>query len=243
MSNSSSDTLLFVQGIPIDLDRKGLANLFTRAGPVKNARLIPPKNSSYTSTFGFVEFSSRTTAATALEMFNNYKLGAKYLNVSYAQQKNSQDNALSRNSVCSNGRAVSRMSNHDLNQSSDSDKLSRKSSIGRGSIIHQNQPQRYQRGSYDLSRPFARKALTRQNSNRTSSKEAFVDAAEQPKALAKSLEELTIGELYPVYITHVNTPSNFFVHLITAKEKTANLINNMDNYYRNGLHQENADLE
>ncbi|RNA39735.1 28 kDa chloroplastic-like [Brachionus plicatilis] len=129
MSNSS-ETVLLVHGIPIDLDRIGLANLFNRAGPVKHARLIPPKNSSYTNTFGFVDFSSRTSAATALKMFNNFKIGTKYLNVSYAQPRNTHDNALSRNSVCSNGRAVSRLSNHDLNQSSDSDKLSRKSSIG-----------------------------------------------------------------------------------------------------------------
>ncbi|RMZ95280.1 hypothetical protein BpHYR1_046535 [Brachionus plicatilis] len=67
MSNSSSDTLLFVRGIPIDLTRESLANLFNRAEPIKNACLIPPKNSSYTSTFGFVEFSTRTTAAVFLE--------------------------------------------------------------------------------------------------------------------------------------------------------------------------------
>lgn len=67
--------------------------------------------------------------------------------------------------------------------------------------------------------------------------------AEEPNTNIRPTEELKIGELYPVYITHVNTPSNFFVHLINAKEKTGNLINNMDNYYRNGLHHENADLD
>lgn len=143
---SNSETILFVQGIPIDLDRKGLTNLFTRAGPVKNVRLIPPKNSTYTSTFGFVEFANRTIAATALEMFNNYKIGTKYLNVAYAQSRtqSQQDNGQSRTSVASTSRPISRLSNNDLNQSSDSDRLSRKSSIGRGSLIHQNQP-RYQR--------------------------------------------------------------------------------------------------
>ena len=41
-------------------------------------------------------------------------------------------------------------------------------------------------------------------------------------------EKLKIGEFYPVYLTHVNTPSNFFVNLIITKEK---------NYYRNKLHE------
>lgn len=154
---SNSDTVLFVQGIPVDLDRKGLANLFTRAGPVKDVRVIPPKNSTYTSTFGFVEFANRTIAATALQMFNNYKIGTKYLSVSNAHQKTTlKDNAQSKNSVTSGTSHLSRISiNQDLNKSNESDgRLSRKSSIGRGSLIHQNQPSIYKR-----SRKFEKKLI------------------------------------------------------------------------------------
>lgn len=142
---SNSDTILFVQGIPVDLDQKGLANLFTRAGPVNDVRIIPPKNSTYTSTFGFVEFSNRTIAATALQMFNNYKIGTKHLSVSHAHQRTTLNkNAASKNSVASVG-LQGRISNQDLNKSNDSDsRHSRKSSIGRGSLIHQNKP-RYKR--------------------------------------------------------------------------------------------------
>lgn len=88
---SNSDTVLFVQGIPIDLDRKGLANIFARAGPVESAKIIPPKNSSFTTTFGFVNFTNKTSAATALEMFNNYKIGNKYLNVKFSSMQKSEE--------------------------------------------------------------------------------------------------------------------------------------------------------
>lgn len=55
------------------------------------------------------------------------------------------------------------------------------------------------------------------------------------------IDKLKIDDLYPVYLTHVNTPSNFFVQLIESKDKIANLMNNLDNYYRNGLNEEDYD--
>jgi hypothetical protein len=93
-----------------------------------------------------------------------------------------------------------------------------------------------------LSRPFD------ENNN-----EVFSDADVETQARRKlseseafeieKSETLTIGANYPVYVTHVNSPTEFFVHLTESKQKTANLMNNMDNFYRNGMHNDDADVK
>ena len=52
---------------------------------------------------------------------------------------------------------------------------------------------------------------------------------------SKSTLKLEIGSKYSVNVVIVNTPSNFFVQLISEVPKTGNMMNNLDNYYRNGL--------
>ena len=47
--------------------------------------------------------------------------------------------------------------------------------------------------------------------------------------------KLKIGQTYKVNITHVNTPSNFFVQLVPTINNTANMLNNLDNHYRNEI--------
>ena len=56
-----------------------------------------------------------------------------------------------------------------------------------------------------------------------------------PSANSFKQTTLTVGETYQINITHINSPANFFVHLTESLSKKANLINNMDNYYRNDL--------
>ena len=51
----------------------------------------------------------------------------------------------------------------------------------------------------------------------------------------KSTMKLEIGSRYLVNLVIVNTPSNFFVQLVADVPKTGNMMNNLDNYYRNGL--------
>ena len=51
--------------------------------------------------------------------------------------------------------------------------------------------------------------------------------------MCKKQPNFSVGETYKVNLTHVNTPSNFFVQLVSALENKANLMNNLDNYYRN----------
>mgnify|MGYP002788631314 CR=1 FL=1 len=47
------------------------------------------------------------------------------------------------------------------------------------------------------------------------------------------INSLIIGKSYNVKLTHVNTPIDFFIQLKDNEQKTANLVNNLDNYYRN----------
>ena len=55
------------------------------------------------------------------------------------------------------------------------------------------------------------------------------------KMESKSTLKLEIGSKYSVNVVIVNTPSNFFVQLISEVPKTGNMMNNLDNYYRNDL--------
>jgi len=59
----------------------------------------------------------------------------------------------------------------------------------------------------------------------------------------KSTIKLEIGKKYPVNLVIVNTPSNFFVQLDGDVPKTGNMMNNLDNYYRNGLLEKDLNRE
>ena len=51
--------------------------------------------------------------------------------------------------------------------------------------------------------------------------------------MSKKQPNFLVGETYKVNLTHVNTPSNFFVQLVSTLENKANLMNNLNNFYRN----------
>jgi hypothetical protein len=53
----------------------------------------------------------------------------------------------------------------------------------------------------------------------------------EPKIQDK-VTKLKIGEKYQIHVSHVNSPDNFFVILSSNLSKKANLMNNLDNYYR-----------
>jgi RNA recognition motif-containing protein len=70
------------------MDNAGLRNIFTRAGSIEDAKICMPKDSSHTSTFGFVRFKNRADAAKAVEMFTHYKIENNYLKVRFSSNKN-----------------------------------------------------------------------------------------------------------------------------------------------------------
>lgn len=47
-----NDTKVFVKCIPVDLENEGLYNIFIKAGPISDVRIIPPKDPSHAHTFG-----------------------------------------------------------------------------------------------------------------------------------------------------------------------------------------------
>jgi hypothetical protein len=47
--------------------------------------------------------------------------------------------------------------------------------------------------------------------------------------------QIKIGQVYQINISHINSIDNFFVNLSSSLLKKANLMNNLDNYYRNNL--------
>ena len=47
-----NDAKVFVRGIPVELENDGLYNIFIKAGPISDVRIIPPKDPSHPYTFG-----------------------------------------------------------------------------------------------------------------------------------------------------------------------------------------------
>lgn len=72
------------------LSKDGLYNIFIKAGTVKNFKLMPPKESHFATTYGFVTYTNKTEAATAVEMFDEYKIGGKYLTVKLNNNSNTR---------------------------------------------------------------------------------------------------------------------------------------------------------
>lgn len=75
---------------------------------------------------------------------------------------------------------------------------------------------------------------------KTSSTNSTVKPVEIKQVLPEIKQEtLSVGQSYKVTITHVNSPSNFYVQLTSSLPAKANLINNLDNHYRNNLSDDN----
>ena len=106
---------MFVQGIPLDLSNQGLSNLFSQAGPVEQAKVIPPKNSAHTVTFGFVRFKRKADAAAAIEMFNRYTMNNKTLSVRYSNTKATMSTSTSRDTNSS----ISQSNENRINENGD----------------------------------------------------------------------------------------------------------------------------
>jgi len=80
---------LFVFHLPPDLDNDGLQELFqpfATNGGLESAKVILD-NSGMSKGFGFVNFSDKVDAQTAIDVMNGYQMGSKYLKVEFKGQK------------------------------------------------------------------------------------------------------------------------------------------------------------
>lgn len=97
------------------MNNQGLSNLFSQAGPVEQAKVIPPKNQAHTVTYGFVRFKRKADAAAAIEMFNRYTLNNKTFSVRYSNTKATMSTSTSRDTNSS----VSQPNENRINENGD----------------------------------------------------------------------------------------------------------------------------
>ncbi|KAH6819969.1 chloroplast RNA-binding protein 31B [Perilla frutescens var. hirtella] len=81
---------VYVGNLPYDADGDKLAQLFEQAGTVEIAEVIIDRFSGQSRGFGFVTMSSEEEANRAVELFNRYDMGGRFLTVNIAAPKGSR---------------------------------------------------------------------------------------------------------------------------------------------------------
>lgn len=319
-----SEIELYVSGIPVDLDTKGLQNMFSAAGPVERVKIIQPTNNNYSTCIGFVTFKTKSAAATALDMFRTHKIGSHVIRCNYSageerDRGGDRDRALpplppssSSGGISTDYRARQSPLNQvnssydDSNQDIDLTKHYAQAYIKRRNAnpaysaptyAERNDPPApspRQNGhseqrvlsplaeppSYKSRSPVAQpstpssgpssQAKPQQASELKSAapkhepvapaaavESGFPDPRAEILEMLNSLNDkntnkglkitqndsLEIGRFYAIKITHVITPSNFFVQLKSSEKKTGNVMNNVNNCYINEEIQQFCDTE
>jgi len=85
---------LYVGGINYDTTDKGLADAFSEAGTVEEAKIIVDKMTGRSKGFGFVTMASPEEAQAAIEMWNGKELDGRTIKVDEARPmrpRNDQD--------------------------------------------------------------------------------------------------------------------------------------------------------
>ncbi|PON93665.1 Splicing factor-like protein [Trema orientale] len=81
------DAKIFVGNLPYDVDSQKLAMLFEKAGIVEISEVIYNRETDQSRGFGFVTMSTVEEAEKAVEMFNRYDLGGRFLTVNKASPR------------------------------------------------------------------------------------------------------------------------------------------------------------
>ena len=76
---------LYVGNLSFATTDEQLAELFAQAGSVESARIITDRDTGRSKGFGFVEMSSDTEAASAIEKFNGFTADGRQLTVNEAR--------------------------------------------------------------------------------------------------------------------------------------------------------------
>ena len=83
---------LYVGNLSYSMSDESLAELFGQAGQVESAKIIMDRETGRSKGFAFVEMSSDSEAAAAIEKFNGTDQGGRALNVSEAKPMERKDN-------------------------------------------------------------------------------------------------------------------------------------------------------
>lgn len=83
---------LYVGNLSYSLDDQYLVDLFSEFGTVESARIVTDRDSGRSKGFAFVEMSSDTEAATAIEKLNGTDQQGRAMNVSEAKPMAPREN-------------------------------------------------------------------------------------------------------------------------------------------------------
>lgn len=81
---------LFVGNLAFSTTGADLEALFASAGTVESATVVSDRDSGRSRGFGFVEMSSSTEAAKAIQELNGRDVGGRQINVSEAKERESR---------------------------------------------------------------------------------------------------------------------------------------------------------
>ncbi|MGZ3772594.1 MAG: RNA recognition motif domain-containing protein [Pseudobdellovibrionaceae bacterium] len=76
---------IYVGNLSFNVDDQSLGDLFSQYGQVESAKIITDRDSGRSKGFAFVEMSSDSEAATAIQKLNGAEFSGRALNVSEAK--------------------------------------------------------------------------------------------------------------------------------------------------------------
>ncbi|KAL3506477.1 hypothetical protein ACH5RR_031859 [Cinchona calisaya] len=98
-----SSSRLFVGGLPWGTDDSSLKEAFSGFGEVIDAKVITDRESGKSKGFGFISFSSRESASSALSAMDGQALQGRNIRVSYAEERSGPRGNFGRNFENSGG--------------------------------------------------------------------------------------------------------------------------------------------
>jgi cold-inducible RNA-binding protein len=78
---------IYVGNLPFSADEAAVRTLFAAHGTVDSVALISDRDTGQPRGFGFVEMTSNSEAARAIQSLNGYQMGGRALKVNEAQAK------------------------------------------------------------------------------------------------------------------------------------------------------------
>ena len=78
---------IYVGNLPFSADEASVRQLFAAHGTVDSVALINDRDTGQPRGFGFVEMTSNSEAARAIQSLNGYQMGGRALKVNEAQAK------------------------------------------------------------------------------------------------------------------------------------------------------------